>query len=238
MTDSGNDVALTIINYLLCIREVGNLRINILSHRKGIMKDGGGFFFSSWPLRAADSGAWCSRVHFLVTHRGNSVIGHGIVKFLPKLFTSLITRAFLTIFTRGVGLLVITRQSENIKDTDGNLGIDVGGEVRTWYVMLPGLCLFSSVTNSALLLFYSVTLLQIYECEWGVSWSFEVFRYCAWFALQCVLCLFTPERHVTAGNITNSGSCLHLHRNKSKDYTCVSLLIVYLGYKSCTLQES
>lgn len=43
-------------------------------------------------------------------------------------------------------LLVIARQLyiiSNINDTDGDIGLHVEGEVRTWYVTLPEVCLSS-----------------------------------------------------------------------------------------------
>lgn len=44
------------------------------------------------------------------------------------------------------------RKIKNINDTDGNVGFDVGGEVRTWYVTLPEYmrCLCSNLPNAAL----------------------------------------------------------------------------------------
>lgn len=57
-----------------------------------------------------------------------------------------------------VGLLVIARQRniKNIYDTDGNIGFNAGGEVRTWYVTLPEYirCLSSNLPNAALLCFF------------------------------------------------------------------------------------
>lgn len=86
----------------------------------------------------------------------------------------------------------------DINDTDGNIRLDVEGEVRTWYVTLPKFCLSGNVANAVLLCFAC-------ECKYTVILNVSELKYLRTLhGLQCecvlcgaVLCLSTTERHVT-----------------------------------------
>lgn len=88
MTDWGNDVNLTIIRSVLCVRGLSTVLPSFISTSYSTEKVTSLRLEDVFPppghMGQHIARACCCRVHFLVTHRGSTVFGYGVVNLSLK----------------------------------------------------------------------------------------------------------------------------------------------------------